>query len=61
MTEYDGVVLVDADAVLVGNIDEPFEFLRMSDYPMAAVQDISAPPGDHYERLEFKGNLNAGG
>lgn len=60
MTEYEAVALIDGDTILVGSVGQPFDFLHMSDYPLAAVQDISDRGGDA-RRLEFKANLNAGG
>jgi lipopolysaccharide biosynthesis glycosyltransferase len=60
MTEYEAVGLLDGDTILVGSVSQPFDFLHMSDYPLAAVPDISGPGGGP-RHLEIKNNLNAGG
>lgn len=31
MTEYDAIAIIDADAMLIGSIEEPFRFLRANE------------------------------
>lgn len=62
LTDYDAVGLIDGDAMVIAPIDEPYNILHITDYPLVGVHDLSHPdPKKVKVALEFTSGINAGG
>ena len=59
MTQYQAVLQVDLDMLVLGNIDEPFRLLVQSEYSIAAVHDHAKL--NTHGTLDARASLNGGG
>eukprot|EP01112_Ceratiomyxa_fruticulosa_P014684 TRINITY_DN4224_c0_g1_i2.p1 TRINITY_DN4224_c0_g1~~TRINITY_DN4224_c0_g1_i2.p1 ORF type:complete len:323 (-),score=42.34 TRINITY_DN4224_c0_g1_i2:47-1015(-) len=57
-TQYDIIALIDSDVMLLGDIELPFQLMRMGDFPLAACIAPTTPSPPFYDKLS--GHFNAG-